>query len=157
MIARALSILILFIAASLAVRAQTTGSLSGCITDTSGRPLVGATVIVVGTTPLRGAVVKPDGSYKIVGVKSGEYQIRVRALGYRASYKPATIEVGIESRLDVQAEKMSETEWRAEYRAVFGCFAPPGYITIGRPGTEHHITRFDLDPSWEPDRIRYRR
>ncbi|MEO5928902.1 MAG: carboxypeptidase-like regulatory domain-containing protein [Candidatus Kapaibacterium sp.] len=143
MIARTLSILILFIAASLAVRAQTTGSLSGWITDGSGRPLAGAVVIVLGTTPLRGGVVKADGSYRVVGIKAGRYQIAIRAAGFKEQHKDATIDIDAETKLNVELEVNEEQDYGG-----IGRRRPCCLYTRGRAGTEHHIT--PKEEGWIP-------
>src|SRR3954463_10483873 len=67
--------------APLVAQAQTTGSVSGTV-KADGKPAVGANVIVLGTTPLRGAVVKANGTYSVIGVRAGDYTVEVRAAGF---------------------------------------------------------------------------
>lgn len=55
------------------------GSISGHVCDTSGNPLVGATVMVVGTS--FGAMSEPDGEYMIEGLAPGVYSIQARMVG----------------------------------------------------------------------------
>ncbi|MBI3766760.1 MAG: von Willebrand factor type A domain-containing protein, partial [Ignavibacteriales bacterium] len=58
-----------------------TGKIVGRITDKStGVPLVGVNVLVVGTT--RGSVTDIDGKYTIIGVPPGSYSIRASQVGY---------------------------------------------------------------------------
>jgi outer membrane receptor for ferrienterochelin and colicin len=72
---------LLFIAYPLALFAGTTGKLAGKITDkATNEPLVGANVVLVGTT--LGASIGIDGSYTILNISPGEYRLRVSAVGY---------------------------------------------------------------------------
>jgi outer membrane receptor protein involved in Fe transport len=61
--------------------AGTTGKIAGKITDrTTNDPLVGANVILVGTS--LGASVGVDGSYVILNIPPGTYSVRVTMIGY---------------------------------------------------------------------------
>ena len=60
---------------------QTSGKLVGKVTDQSGEPLIGANVILDGTTI--GAATDVEGYYSIINVRAGSYQIRFRFLGYK--------------------------------------------------------------------------
>jgi len=61
--------------------AGTTGKIAGKITDrTTREPLVGANVILVGTT--LGASVGVDGSFVILNIPPGAYTVRVTMIGY---------------------------------------------------------------------------
>jgi hypothetical protein len=69
------------LAAPLLAFAGTTGKLAGKITDrATNEPLVGANVILVGTT--LGASVGVDGSYVILNIPPGTYVVRVTMIGY---------------------------------------------------------------------------
>lgn len=60
----------------------TTGKIKGLITDkNSGEPLIGATVVVVGTS--LGAAANIDGEYIILNVPAGEYDLEAKFLGYQ--------------------------------------------------------------------------
>lgn len=63
------------------------GILKGRVTDNEGKPVIGASVFVEGTT--RGTYVKDkDGGFTIVNIVAGKYTVLVRAVGfaeYRAS------------------------------------------------------------------------
>jgi outer membrane receptor for ferrienterochelin and colicin len=102
---------LLFVTLPCILLAGTTGKLAGKITDKStNEPVVGANVVLVGTTI--GASAAIDGSYTILNIPPGEYNVRVSALGYETtiienvkmivdqttmltwSMKPTSIEVG---------------------------------------------------------------
>ncbi|MDP3830271.1 MAG: TonB-dependent receptor [Ignavibacteriaceae bacterium] len=61
---------------------QTTGKLSGRITDESGEPLVGANVVIIGTT--QGAATDLEGYYSILNLRAGSYNVRFGYIGYQA-------------------------------------------------------------------------
>lgn len=78
---RLLVVLLSLISAPLTVFAGLYGTLTGKVTDAKGKPVVGATVRVQGTT--RGAFVKADGNYIVVNIPSGQYQVVVKAVNYK--------------------------------------------------------------------------
>ena len=64
--------------------AQNTGKISGTITDAStGEPLIGANIILEGTT--YGAASDMNGAYVVIKVPSGRYNIVATSLGYQRS------------------------------------------------------------------------
>lgn len=71
---------ILLCLSSLITYAQTTGKLSGRVTDASGEPLASANVIIQGTT--LGAATDIDGYYTILNVRAGTYNVMFRYIGY---------------------------------------------------------------------------
>ncbi len=72
--------LVLFIA--LSATAGTTGKIAGRVTDSSGNPLVGATVMVVGTA--YGAMTDANGEYYIINLQPGEYAVQASMIGMAA-------------------------------------------------------------------------
>ena len=69
------------LAVPLLALAGTTGKIAGKITDrATNEPLVGANVILVGTS--FGASVGADGSYVILNLPPGTYTVRVTMIGY---------------------------------------------------------------------------
>lgn len=69
--------LVLFVA--LSVTAGTTGKIAGRVTDTSGSPLIGATVMVVGTP--YGAMTDANGEYFIINLQPGMYSVMADMVG----------------------------------------------------------------------------
>ncbi|NOQ21081.1 MAG: TonB-dependent receptor plug domain-containing protein [Candidatus Aegiribacteria sp.] len=69
--------LVLFVA--LSVTAGTTGKIAGRVTDTSGNPLIGATVMVVGTS--YGAMTDANGEYFIINLQPGMYSVKASMVG----------------------------------------------------------------------------
>lgn len=65
-------------------QAQNVGRISGTIVDAdTGEPLPGANVIIGGTT--RGGAADVDGSYFILNVPPGRYQVRASMVGYEST------------------------------------------------------------------------
>ena len=62
--------------------AQTSGKLSGRILDNEGNPMVGANVLIEGTT--QGAATDFDGYYIIINVRAGIYNVRIGYLGFKS-------------------------------------------------------------------------
>ncbi|MCK5785375.1 MAG: carboxypeptidase regulatory-like domain-containing protein [Candidatus Sabulitectum sp.] len=60
-----------------------TGSICGTVTDTRGNPLVGATVMIVGTA--YGAMTDPFGLYGIENLAAGKYTVEARMVGMLAN------------------------------------------------------------------------
>ncbi len=58
-----------------------TGKLSGRILDASGQPLIGASVLVVGTD--YGAATDVDGFYNVLRIPPGTISVRVSSIGYQ--------------------------------------------------------------------------
>ena len=62
--------------------AQTSGKLAGRILDDGGNPMVGANVLIEGTT--QGAATDFDGYYVIINVRAGIYNVRIGYLGFKS-------------------------------------------------------------------------
>lgn len=78
-VSAAFSLVCLFVTSAFAQ----TGGLEGAVRDErTGDPIVGANVILVGTT--LGASTDLDGEYKIKGIPAGTYDVRVFYAGYEA-------------------------------------------------------------------------
>lgn len=73
--------LILFFAAAI-IMADEYGTITGQITDSqTGQPIIGATVLLVGTN--RGAQTDADGKFTIKRVPPGSYAVKITAVGYQ--------------------------------------------------------------------------
>ena len=73
-----------FVAFSNVVTAQqTTGKISGKITDSDGQPLPGANVLVQGTS--FGAAADEEGDYFILNLAPGQYNVVVQVMGYKTT------------------------------------------------------------------------
>ncbi|HEX9302961.1 MAG TPA: carboxypeptidase-like regulatory domain-containing protein, partial [Thermoanaerobaculia bacterium] len=84
--------LLLCLSAPLAF-AQTTGSISGTVTDPDRNALPGVTVTVVGPQlPLgRTATTLSDGSFQFLGLIPGEYRVRAELSGMGVSEQPVVV------------------------------------------------------------------
>uniref|UniRef100_A0A832DJM7 TonB-dependent receptor n=1 Tax=Ignavibacterium album TaxID=591197 RepID=A0A832DJM7_9BACT len=76
-----LSFIILF-GFSFHLLGQVSGKLTGTVKDNNGEPLVGANVIIEGTT--LGAATDFDGRYTILNVRAGTYTVKFGYLGYKS-------------------------------------------------------------------------
>ncbi|HEX2963877.1 MAG TPA: TonB-dependent receptor [Ignavibacteriales bacterium] len=86
-------IIVLILTAFLATDlAQTTGKISGTVTQSDGTPVSYATVALV-NTPM-GAASDAQGRYTIVNVPEGTYQLRASAIGYKAVTTSVTVTGG---------------------------------------------------------------
>ena len=73
-----------FVAFSNVVTAQqTTGKISGKITDSDGQPLPGANVLVQGTS--FGAAADEEGDYFILNLAPGQNNVVVQVMGYKTT------------------------------------------------------------------------
>jgi outer membrane receptor protein involved in Fe transport len=64
------------------VAAGTTGRITGKVLDPAKQPMVGANIAIPAART--GAIAEADGSYKILNVPAGTYDVRVSLLGYQA-------------------------------------------------------------------------
>ena len=111
---RYLIMLILLFSAEL-VFCQTSGKLSGRVTDKDGNPLTGANIIVEGTGA--GAAADVDGYYSIINIRAGSYSVRFRYLGFQSKLvEKVRISADQTTKLDAQLE--SETIQKNEVIVV---------------------------------------
>ncbi|HCA80276.1 MAG TPA: hypothetical protein DEP53_11150, partial [Bacteroidetes bacterium] len=62
------------------LEADTKGKLTGRVLDSKKEPVIGANVVIVGTTI--GASTDIDGNYTILNIPPGMYQLRISVIGY---------------------------------------------------------------------------
>src|SRR5881628_3468647 len=93
----------LFVAAALTVPTLASaqqGTISGTVTDqTSGQPVVGAKVGVVGTTFI--TQTNAEGRYTLARIPAGVATLRVSAIGYAAATSSVTVADGATVTQDV--------------------------------------------------------
>ncbi len=91
---RLFTFLIILLVSSFTIHAATTGKVKGKITDAvTGEPLIGANVIIQGTS--QGAATDLDGNFLILGVSAGVYSLRASMIGYEAM-----IQTGVQIEVD---------------------------------------------------------
>lgn len=116
--------------------AQNVGRIAGTVTDAAtGEPLPGANVVIVGT--LSGAATGLDGTYYILNVPPGRYEVRASMVGYEA--------VRVEDVV-VNAGRTTTVDFSLPEEALV---AGEVVVTAVRPDVEldktatSHIVRFD--------------
>jgi hypothetical protein len=83
---RIFSIILILITAQTAFSQSITQTVKGEVTDNETKtPLIGATVVVMGTNPLMGITTDLNGKFKIPNVPIGRYNIQFNYLGYDPS------------------------------------------------------------------------
>jgi outer membrane receptor protein involved in Fe transport len=73
--------------------AQTTGILSGKVVDDEGKPMIGATIRLEGTS-IGGLSKAPDGRFTIAGVRAGDYTVIVGGIGVQPVRKNVRVSIG---------------------------------------------------------------
>lgn len=91
---------LLLTTAALSLQAQTRNQVSGRVTDAAGEPLIGATVVVVGTTT--GTTTDIDGNYAINAPAAG--QLKFSYIGYAEQ----TVEIGTQSVINITLQDDSQ-------------------------------------------------
>jgi TonB-linked SusC/RagA family outer membrane protein len=78
-----------------------TGSVTGTVRDaTTGQPLIGAQIVVVGTN--QGGITNDEGRYLIQGVATGEREIRAILIGFGQSTQTTQVSAGSPAVVDFQ-------------------------------------------------------
>ncbi|MFM8455416.1 MAG: carboxypeptidase-like regulatory domain-containing protein, partial [Ignavibacteria bacterium] len=102
---RLLALFLCMLTAPLSAIAGLYGTLSGKVTDDKGKPVVGATVRVQGTT--RGAFVKADGKYIVVNIPAGTYTVVFKAVNFK-DFK-ATVSISADQTTELNARMQEAT------------------------------------------------
>jgi len=80
--------------------ADTRGKLTGKVVDQNNQPVPGANVVLVGTPT--GAAVDPGGTFTVLNVPAGVYEVRVSAVGYQTRLvKGVTVSSGQTTTVNV--------------------------------------------------------
>ncbi len=95
------AVMILCLFCSMALFAATTGKLAGRVTDSMGRPLAYANVILQGTQI--GAQTKENGSFIIINVPPGTYNVIFTAIGYD-KYTVNGVRINVDGTATVNAK-----------------------------------------------------
>ncbi len=74
-------LLLLALLAATPAAAQTTGKIAGTVTDATGEPLIGVNVRIDGTQ--RGGTTDIDGTYFMIGVPAGTYDLIATYIGFQ--------------------------------------------------------------------------
>ena len=83
---RLFTFFIILLISALTIQASTTGKIKGIITDAeTGEPLIGANVIILGTS--LGAATDLDGYFLILAVRPGEYKLKASMIGFETMIK----------------------------------------------------------------------
>ena len=82
---RQLLLMCALISPTLAGAQQATGRIVGRVAGDAGQAIPAVSVVVLGTTPARGAQTDAAGRYVIAGVPVGTYTVQARSIGYRAT------------------------------------------------------------------------
>jgi outer membrane receptor protein involved in Fe transport len=126
------ALLLSLILLSSGARAGTTGKISGRVSEKgTGGPLVGANVLIVGTT--LGAAASVDGGYVILNIPPGQYDLRVTLVGYAPMLVKGVRVVAdqttvIDARLEVSSVELGEVVVRAERPMVQKDMTATSYI-----------------------------
>ena len=92
----------LFLPYTSPAQSSATQTVRGKITDAASKaPVVGATVVVVGSTPLNGTTTDTDGNFRLSGVSTGRIALKITFIGYEDIFaKDIIVNAGKEVVLD---------------------------------------------------------
>ena len=98
-------------------------TLSGVVRDSGGGVVPGATVTVtnLATNIESHQVTSETGSYQVVNLVPGRYQVEVELSGFKKSSQVIALEVGQRARLDVELAVGSFSRSRSPWRKRRSC------------------------------------
>ncbi len=104
---RRITILLFLFFTTKLVYSQTTGKISGTVSEKeTGSPLIGVNILLEGTTV--GAATDIDGNYFILNIPPGSYNLRFQILGYE-HYIVQDLRVSVNRTTNVDAEMITES------------------------------------------------
>ena len=104
---RRITILLFLFFTTKLVYSQTTGKISGTVSEKeTGSPLIGVNILLEGTT--MGAATDIDGNYFILNIPPGSYNLRFQILGYE-HYIVQDLRVSVNRTTNVDAEMITES------------------------------------------------
>ncbi|HEX2076577.1 MAG TPA: TonB-dependent receptor [Longimicrobium sp.] len=129
-----------------ATQQQMGGTVRGTVADAqSGRPVATAQIAVwnaADSTLVTGAVARPDGSFRIEGLRPGRYYLKISSLGFSTFTTPAVAITPQQREADVGAVRLAQGAVLLEGLTVTAEAAPAGfapdrntYSTRDMPGT----------------------
>lgn len=83
--------------------AQQNGTLAGQVLDAQQQPIIGAAVVVRGTTT--GGATDVDGKFLVENVKPGDLIVQISYLGYRTQLQEVKLEAGKTATLNITLEE----------------------------------------------------
>lgn len=102
----ALALLVAFAAFA---QSRTTGEIFGVVTDESGAPVAGASIIAIGPQGARTATTNDDGEYRIEFLPTGDYSVTASAEGQQSvTVQGVSVRLDNRSRADVELQPMAE-------------------------------------------------
>jgi hypothetical protein len=109
---RAAAIVLGIVAGSLPLRAQgnTTGAIAGTVTDASGAPVAGVTVIAVSRANgfTSSAQTRSNGYYLIPNLETGAYLVRTRRIGFETAERGSVlVALSVTTKLDIQLNQQA--------------------------------------------------
>ncbi|MGK7369210.1 MAG: carboxypeptidase-like regulatory domain-containing protein, partial [Candidatus Halalkalibacterium sp. M3_1C_030] len=94
--------LLLFLSSSLSVKAQSSATLNGTVTDAKeNAPLIGVTVTIIGEDVQKGTSTDAQGNFRFKNIAYGDYNLKLSFVGYRLTNKQVTIN---NEQVDVSVE-----------------------------------------------------
>ncbi|MBC8428703.1 MAG: TonB-dependent receptor, partial [FCB group bacterium] len=120
------------------VSAGTTGRIAGVVTDSEGEPLVGASVMIVGTS--HGSMTDTRGEYLIHNLQAGEYSLQAQMIGHADRIvQGAVVITDMTTRIDFQLNS------EAVGTTVINVSDQRGMIVFDETSTVHVIGREEIE------------
>src|SRR5688572_2458009 len=101
------SLVLMLVSVMTAFSQNSTQTIRGTVMDKlSQTALPGANVVVIGSDPLKGSTSDAEGRFKITGVETGRYDLKISFVGYKEMVMPnVVVTAGKEVVLDIGMEE----------------------------------------------------